>query len=267
MLPPPQLADYVRFFWFLEGNATIDKPFVHHAFAYHCPEFVFCYKGQFSHRFACEAEGNLISGIYGQTQTFARIASDADFGVFGFYVYPYALAQLFRLPANEFTGQSVDMKTFYGRPGVILEEKIMLATDNDQRFKLVCDFLEAQLKNVRPAYTGICTSIKSISNCYQGISVKSLAANNFLSLRQFERRFKEFSGFTPKLFLRIARFNSMLNKPFQNRPLTLIADTYGYHDESHFIHDFRKFSGRNPKEYFNQETIAASDRGTVEFQQ
>ena len=43
--PAPQLADYVKFFWFAEGNASLDKPFAHHAFAYTCPELIFCYKG------------------------------------------------------------------------------------------------------------------------------------------------------------------------------------------------------------------------------
>jgi len=53
--PAPQLADYVKFFWFTEGNASLDKPFAHHAFAYTCPELIFCYKGQFIFQIACES--------------------------------------------------------------------------------------------------------------------------------------------------------------------------------------------------------------------
>src|SRR5690606_14219169 len=158
--------------------------------------------------------------------------------IFGFYLYPHAFAQLFCLPANELTNQAVDIKTLCGKEGEILEEKIMLALDNDQRVKLVADFLEARLKNVRTEFANICSAIKAISNSYQTVTVKSLATNNFLSVRKFERRFKEFSGFNPKLFLRITRFNSILNKPFQNKSLTEIAFDFGYYDQSHFIHDF-----------------------------
>ena len=143
----------------------------------------------------------------------------------------------------------------------------MLASTNDQRLKLATDFLEARLKNARSGYNNIFSSIRAISNAYQGNSVKSLAESNFLSLRQFERRLKEFSGFNPKLFLRIARFNSLLSKLFQDAPLAQIADKYGYYDESHFIHDFHKCSGVKPKEFFKPETLVASDRGTVDFQQ
>jgi AraC-like DNA-binding protein len=264
--PPQQLSDYVRFFWYLETNAATDKPFVHHAFAYPCPEIVFCYKGQFKYSLESGPEKILTSGIFGQTQTFSKVSSSAEFGVFGFYLYPHALPQLFRLPASEITNQSVDIKAFCGKEGEILEERIMLAPNNDHRLKLVCDFLESRLKNERTEYKQIFSSINLIPTTCRITSVRALAGNSFLSVRQFERRFKEFSGFSPKLFLRITRFNSVLNKAFQDKSLAQIAYECGYYDQSHFIHDFQKFSGHNPKEYFKLETIAATDRGTVEFE-
>jgi hypothetical protein len=198
--PPQKLAGYIRFFWFCEVHATIHKPFVHHAFAYACPELIFCHKGQFKYNAALEAERTLASGIYGQTQTFSRVASKEDFGIFGLYLYPHTLPQLFGIPATELTNQNVDIKTIFGKEGEILEERIMLAVNNHQRMKLICDFLEARLKNAKTAFENIISSIE-----------------------------------------------------------------YGYYDESHFIHDFQKFSGCNPKGYFKEETLAASDRGTVEF--
>ena len=263
--PPQQLAGFVRFFWFLESDASTHKPFVHHAFAYPYPELIFCYKGQFKHSAGLDVGRTQFSGIYGQTETFSKVAVESDFGIFGFYLYSHAFPQLFCLPANELTNQHTDIKTLCGKEGEILEEKIMLASDNNQRVKLASDFLEVRLKNVKSEHTNMVSTIKAISNSFQLNSIKVLAENSFLSVRQFERRFKEFSGFNPKLFLRIARFNSLLNTTFESKSLTEIAYEYGYYDQSHFCHDFQKFSGYSPKEYFNLETIAASDRGTVEF--
>ncbi|HEX9826939.1 MAG TPA: helix-turn-helix domain-containing protein [Flavobacteriaceae bacterium] len=261
--PPPQLADFVRQLWFLEFSATKDRPFIHHAFAHHCCEIVFCYKGQFRFQLACEDEKKLFSGIYGQTQTESKVTSDTDFGIFGFYLYPYALTQLFGIPASELTNQSIDLKTLCGEEGEILEEKIMLASGNDHRVGIITDFLEARLKNIKPEFSVICSSVKAISNAYSTVSVGTLASNNFLSVRQFERRFKELSGFSPKQFLRIARFNSLLNEPIQDKLFAEIAFEFGYYDESHFSHDFKQFSGLNPKDFFNPNTIKASDRGTT----
>lgn len=260
--PPEQLADYVRFFWFVEGN----QPYIHHAFAYPCPELIFCYKGHFRYGIGHNEDRAMSAGVFGQTETFSRVTlNKSDFGILGAYLYPHAFPQLFRLPAAEITNQALDMKTLCGRDGEILEEKIMLAASNGQRVKLICDFLKLRLKNIRNEHSGICSVIKAVSKLYTETSVLSLAEDNFLSLRQFERRFKELSGFRPKLFLQIARFNSLLNKPFQDKSLTELAYQHGYYDPAHFTHDFRRFSNRNPKEYFNEQTVTAMNRGTVEF--
>jgi len=217
--PPKYLADYVRFFWFIEGN----RPYVHHAFAYPCPELIFCYKGQFRYSFERNADKSMSSGLFGQTATFSQVAlNNEDFGILGIYLYPHAFPQLFRFPANELTNQHADLKAL-GKEGEILEEKIMLVSNNQQRIKLVSDFLKARLKNVRTEHTAISSSINTLLNSFQADPVKILADNNFLSLRQFERRFKELSGFNPKLFLRITRFNSVLNKNFQGKSLTEIG--------------------------------------------
>lgn len=260
--PPKQLADYVRFYWFIEGNL----PYVHHAFAYPCPELIFCYKGDFKYSVGLHAEQTLTSGIFGQAETFSRVVLDnKNFGILGVYLYPHAFLQLFNVPANELTNQHADIKSLLGMDGQVLEEQIMQAGNTHQRVKLVSDFLRARLKNVKTEHTAISSSIKTILKAHQGGSIKALADNNFLSLRQFERRFKELSGFNPKLFLRIMRFNSVLNKGFLYKSLTEIGMECGYYDQSHFIHDFQQFSGLSPKEYFRKETVVAADRGTVEF--
>jgi len=263
--PPKQIAAYVRFFWFSEATASVEMPYVHHAFAYPCPELIFCYKGQFLYTSKFEAERTLASGIYGQTESFGKVLSRTDFGVLGVYLYPHCLPQLFGLPAYELTNQFADVRSLLGKEGDMLEEKVMLALNINQRVKIISDFLVERLSNIKTEYQKVATTIKLITDAYQVMSVETLASNNFLSVRQFERRFKELSGFSPKLFLRIARFNSMLNRANQDISLTQLAYECGYHDQSHFIHDFQKFSGCRPKEYFRQDTVAASNRGTIEF--
>lgn len=263
--PPKILQDYVRFFWFAEGDLSRHQSYTHHAFAYTCPEFSFCYKGEFRISRGSEPDKILLPGIYGQTETFGRVVTNGQFGIFGFYLFPHALTQLFGLPANELTNLAIDTKTFCGKEGEIFEERMMLARNNYQRVDLTVKFLTDRLKNIRSEHSAIISFIRSISPSQPLDSIKSLANENFLSLRQFERKFKTLTGFRPKLFFRISRFNSLLNTSFENQSLKEIAYEYGYHDHSHFTHDFKNFSGYNPKDYFSRETIAATDRGTIEF--
>jgi AraC-like DNA-binding protein len=73
-----------------------------------------------------------------------------------------------------------------------------------------------------------------------------LASDSFLSQKQFNRCFKEFSGFNPKTFARIIRFESAL----RNRPyfpsLTDLALNSGYFDQAHFIREFKELTDFSP---------------------
>ncbi|TXJ23716.1 MAG: AraC family transcriptional regulator [Chitinophagaceae bacterium] len=81
----------------------------------------------------------------------------------------------------------------------------------------------------------------------------------YLSTRQFERNFKEFAGFSPKLYSRIIRFQSAIEQYGQTgKSLTEIAYDCGYYDQSHFIHDFKEFSGLHPRHYFGGKAEGTS---------
>jgi transcriptional regulator GlxA family with amidase domain len=59
-------------------------------------------------------------------------------------------------------------------------------------------------------------------------------------------------GITPKLLARITRFQKALNMLETNssKSLTTVAYEGGFYDQSHFIRDFKEFTGYNPNTYF-----------------
>ena len=82
--------------------------------------------------------------------------------------------------------------------------------------------------------------------------VDALVDEACLSQRQFERVFKEQIGFSAKSFMNIVRFKSLIDAYSKGRnSLTDLAYEYGYYDQSHFIKDFKAFSGYTPRVYFN----------------
>ncbi len=68
-------------------------------------------------------------------------------------------------------------------------------------------------------------------------------------------QFKKYIGLTPKYYQRMRRFNGILqhiqNKQYLNWPD--VALECGYTDQSHFIKEFRHFSGFNPTEFFQHD--------------
>jgi methylphosphotriester-DNA--protein-cysteine methyltransferase len=61
---------------------------------------------------------------------------------------------------------------------------------------------------------------------------------------------------TPKLFCRVRRFQTVLEKISMGRPVRWsdVALDCGYYDQAHFIHDFRSFSEINPVKYLTDHS-------------
>lgn len=81
------------------------------------------------------------------------------------------------------------------------------------------------------------------------VRIADLAAHAGLGERQFERRFQEQVGLPPKLFVRILRFQEVLNAIRYGLDATSWADVaaaHGFYDQAHFIHDFKGFVGESP---------------------
>ncbi len=249
--PPPRLAEYVRSFWVFEGEASSAEPYIYRGYADGCTELVFHYRGVFDQVFADRIERSFTSGIHAQTRNFTRFVVDRNFGIFGCYLYPYAIPKVFSFPANDLTDQMADIISLLGRRGRELEERIMLANDNFQRAAILSDFLLAEIDRNKRDLPSVCSSITQIIAAGGMTPVGELAGRYRLSKRQFERKFKEFSGFSPKLFSRIVRFQAALKEFGSPQSLTDIAYDCGYYDQAHFISDFKEFSGYSPKIYFS----------------
>lgn len=67
-----------------------------------------------------------------------------------------------------------------------------------------------------------------------------------LSERQLERRFLQRVGVTPKRFATLRRFERAAALAVTAPSLTDAALAAGYYDQSHFIRDFRRFTGEAP---------------------
>lgn len=251
--PPQNLAPYVRCFWVYEGEASKAEPYIYRGYADGCTELLFHYKGVYDLLIDGKPEKSFAAGIHAQTRTFSRSIIHEDFGIFGCYLYPYALPKLFSLPSTDFTDQMIDFSAVLGKEGAELEERMLAAHDNTQRAFILSAFLELRLVPNHREDPRVFSSIAHIIQTRGLTNVNDLSQKYFFSHRQFERKFKEFAGFSPKLYTRIIRFQTALKEYGSGKSLTDIAYDCGYYDQSHFINDFKEFSGYNPKIYFSGE--------------
>ncbi|WP_118973028.1 helix-turn-helix domain-containing protein [Taibaiella koreensis] len=251
-LPPPaSLSAYVRFFWIMEGGGTREQPFVYRSMADGCTELLFHYRGCFDELTAKGSLPSFNSGIHGQSGKSRRFSIAGSFGIFGAYLYPFALPALFGLPASLVSDEMVSLDALLGIEGRDLEAQMITAAGNRQRLQHIVRFLEARVSRRKPdGADHMPALIRSLQKGCTPCRVAQLAGEQFLSVRQFERQFKQASGFSPKKYLRILRFQEALRTAGSGRSLTEVAYACGYADQSHFIYDFKAFSGHHPGFFF-----------------
>lgn len=85
------------------------------------------------------------------------------------------------------------------------------------------------------------------------ISIEQLAEDTGYTARYIDRCFRNETGLSPKQLAKIVRFQAAVSALNQNqhkeRSLTEIAADLGYFDQSHFVHDFKAYTGLTPKKY------------------
>jgi len=99
-------------------------------------------------------------------------------------------------------------------------------------------------------------------------TVADLAQRVGMTVRSLERLTRRAFGFTPKLLLRRQRFLRSLSQFMLDPSLKwLEALDCQYHDQAHFVRDFKRFMGMNPSEYakLDKPFLVAAARARMEI--
>ena len=160
---------------------------------------------------------------------------------------PGAFSTLFGIPAIELTNGDFDGEDLLGRRINELYARLGEVSAFHDRVHIADSFLTA-IRPDRESVSVIIRTAQAMILDNGSVRVSELAHRTGLGLRQFERRFGQEIGISPKLFARIVRFEAAL----QRRAIeptarwTDIAHDLGYHDQMHMVHDFQQLSGSTP---------------------
>jgi AraC-like DNA-binding protein len=242
--PPDDVQDIVRFWWTLDDPNPGAAP--HRLMAETCPNLVVIRKGSFT-----EADGNPASKVHlaGPLGRAADNTAHGPFRIFGIYLWPWAVPVLFRREAAEALDRFIAFSTLRAD----LDPMALVTAEEDKVRELAVDLIR-EARTVTPRDHLIEQAVRYMVSEKGSVPVEELAASYGLARRQFERRFNICTGFSPALFQRILRFQRTyhLLESGAARNLTELALEAGYFDQSHFIRDFKRFGGMDPKQYFRQ---------------
>lgn len=258
LIPPPaSLATYVKSFWILEGQFTKPGENTYRLMANAFPEMAFHYNNQFRD----EVRQSLsLASLDGPSEKYKVFRLDGRFGMIGVCFHPYGIQQIFKVSLQELKNQSIELDLILGKEGKALAEQVIQASNNAQRLEVLTQFLHKKIRSASSIDPQIFGSIQKIYARKGALNMDEITKDVWLSRRQFERKFNELTGIRPKLLARIIRFQTSLKmkeKPIES--LSALAYDCGYFDQSHFIRDFKAFSGLSPGIYFKKITESADN--------
>lgn len=245
--PREELRPYVRYFWVLES----DEPFSVLTFPIGCPQMIF-------HRRTPLFIPELFSRQYkftisGQVNFPAHIASDGDTEMIVAVFYPHTIGMFLDTPPSAFYNQEISGYDIGNKPLNQLAYRIFDCADSETA---ITEMEQWQIARITPSLNieRIGASLSALFRS-PSTSVENLAGIACLGKKQYGRLFREYVGMNPKEYGRIARFQRSL-RMMQLGSCDYAGITYanGYSDQSHFIRDFRQFSGMTPKQLTEYQT-------------
>ena len=153
-------------------------------------------------------------------------------------------------PLAELTNRGVALEDIFGAAGRRLTSELHDAPTWEARFDLLDREIAARIASAkRPSNDVLCTWTR-IVNSGGLVTIRSLVEETGWSQKHLISQFREHIGLAPKMFARVMRFGSAIERLRRRdrASLTELALDCGYYDQAHFDRDFRAFAGVTPTE-------------------
>ncbi|PQA60126.1 helix-turn-helix domain-containing protein [Siphonobacter curvatus] len=242
ILPIKPLQDYIRYFWILEDVG--DKIFKI------IPDGLSGLIFQEEANLFLDNKHQVLPQmfLYGQTTYHSEQKAIRNFRSIGVYLQPTALKTIFNIDAFELTNQHISIDNLTTDP---ILEQLVNATSAHDKIEIISHFFLKRIRQVEHHAKKADFATRLLQN---GKTLKDIQTEMNLSERSLERLIRHYVGISPKAFSRIVRFQSGLQalrqKDFYN--LTDLAYQNDYFDQSHYIREFKAFTGMNPKQFIQQ---------------
>ncbi len=142
-----------------------------------------------------------------------------------------------------------DARQYYIKIKSAIEPFLFDKTTLRERIEIAEKILLNQL-NTKRINHHIETAVSCILSNKGNIKTTSLADEIYISSRQLERIFNEYIGVSPKQLTSLVRYQNLWNDILFNQHFNVVdaVHFYGYTDQSHLLHDFKKYHTLLPSE-------------------
>lgn len=151
---------------------------------------------------------------------------------------------------DELNDQVVGAQHIFGKEVLSLRQRIINTNTAEDKLELVANWLSEKIDLTKAPdmeLDALLNKLKEQSYNQHKEIVSSYSKTQKHLIDQFKKHF----GLTPKTMHRVYRFNLLLQEIHNKKSISWsdIAYQFGYSDQSHFIKEFKAFSGFSPKDF------------------
>ena len=256
--PDKKLNHLIKSYWLVdsEGENSIQRQkIIPDGFT----EIIFHYKEPF--RINIEGNWQIQSKhlLAGQIRNHFFLENTGYSGMFGIKFKPAALTQLFDLEMASLTDKVLDLNKAIGAKLDFIADCIHSDKDIEVKVKEIDDFLIELYHKSNLENNSISAILDLILENKGMISIKEIRGKFEITERSLERLFQRYVGLSPKFYCRIIRFAHIFEliqqKDYSWADLSYLS---GFFDQSHFIKNFKEFTGEEPSQYAFDEINMAN---------
>ncbi len=156
-------------------------------------------------------------------------------------------------PITEFTDRVIPLDALLGSAATQLRSGLQATCETSGRFQIFEEFLLKRFKPDGGAYQLVAKAVAELAGSNGTLALKELSAALDVSHKHLTHQFTRLVGVGPKQFARMLRLNSVIGALdiSQSVDWNEVAHAADFYDQSHFINEFRAFTGLTPGEYLN----------------
>jgi AraC-like DNA-binding protein len=166
----------------------------------------------------------------------------------GARLHPGRASCLLGMPASELLNQAVPITAVKGALQRMRLEKVIEQSGAAARRLALADALLAAVEHSSPVDQAVWGGIQWLSSHPYG-RIGQLSQWLGISERQLHRRFSAATGYSPKMFQSVLRFQRLLKTARETGTAQSLADLAagtGYADQAHMTRDVHRFAGVRP---------------------
>lgn len=198
--------------------------------------------------------------VLGQTMKPFYIQPIGYVNTFAVSFYPFGFANFISEPIKNLVNKETPIDVLFDKfSAKELELKIIKATTTRERIEFIEEFLFERLHDQKIIDHIVKTTVDTLLKTKGSVKISKIHKQD-ADRRKLERNFLKHIGISPKQLSKVIRLQSALKVILNEgkESLTNIAYKSEYYDQSHFIKEFKEFTGVIPKDFLQHENMVLS---------